>query len=184
MKELWDDIRERWALGGWVDKLVCVWVKVRRGVDGAGGVISLYPVWRAADGLYPHQLSTLLQLPVAVQSKAGLSAGGLPGRMHVAFHPLLHFIYGSPCPVWKPSPEHPGMGLGCSYKKIKASKAWVWWSLTKAGARVCRGRLLYGCLWGLARISWWLAVIDSIWDAFSSTSRLRPVHMLASSKGP
>lgn len=54
-----------------------------------GGLISLYPVWLAAAGLDPHQLSTFLRLPVAVQSKAGLSADGLPGRTSVPLHPLL-----------------------------------------------------------------------------------------------
>lgn len=48
------------------------------------GLISLYPVWRAVAGLDPHQLSTFLRLPVAVQSKAGLSADGLPGRNECA----------------------------------------------------------------------------------------------------
>lgn len=46
------------------------------------------------------------------------------------------------------------------------------------------GGLLLQRLWGLARISWRLVVIDSIWDAFLSASRLWPVHMLASSNGP
>lgn len=69
------------------------------GVGGGGGtehgrvggwwwLISLYPVWRAVAGLDPHQLSTFLRLPVAAQSKAGLSADGLPGRMSVPLHPL------------------------------------------------------------------------------------------------
>lgn len=52
-----------------------------------GGLISLYPVWRAVAVLDPHQLSTFLWLPVAVQSKAGLSADGLPGRMSVPPRP-------------------------------------------------------------------------------------------------
>lgn len=56
---------------------------------GGGGLISLYPVWRAVAMLDPRQLSTFLWLPVAVQSKAGLSADGLPGRMSVPLHPLL-----------------------------------------------------------------------------------------------
>ncbi len=54
-----------------------------------GGLISLYPVWRAVAGLDPHQLSAFLWLPVAVQSKAGLSADGLPGRTRVPLHSLL-----------------------------------------------------------------------------------------------
>lgn len=54
-----------------------------------GGLISLYPVWRSVDGLDPHQLSTFLRLPVAVQSKAGLSAVGLPERTCVPLHPPL-----------------------------------------------------------------------------------------------
>lgn len=44
-----------------------------------GELISLYPVWRDVEGLDPHQLSSFLRLLVAVQSKAGLSADGLPG---------------------------------------------------------------------------------------------------------
>lgn len=52
-----------------------------------GEVISLYPVWRDLDGLYPRQLFTSLQLPVAVPSKTSLSADGLPGRTHVVLHP-------------------------------------------------------------------------------------------------
>lgn len=51
-----------------------------RGVtEHGGGLISLYPVWRAVAKHDPHQLSTFLRLPVPVQSKAGLSADGLPG---------------------------------------------------------------------------------------------------------
>lgn len=61
----------------------------RRGALSTGGLISLYPVWRAVAMLDPHQLSTFLLLPVTVQSKAGLSADGLPGRISVPPHPLL-----------------------------------------------------------------------------------------------
>ena len=52
----------------------------RGSTEHGGRLISLYPVWRAVAGLDPHQLSTFLRLPVAVQSKAGLSADGLPGQ--------------------------------------------------------------------------------------------------------
>ncbi len=76
MKELWDDMGLWLGDGGSTE-------------HGGGGLISLYPVWRAVAGLNPHQLSTFLRLPVAVLSKAGLSADGLPGRTSVPLHPLL-----------------------------------------------------------------------------------------------
>lgn len=78
MKELWDDMGLWGGTGG-----------ARSTGKGGGGLISLYPVWRAVAGQDPHQLSALLRLPVAVQSKAGLSAVGLPGRMSVPLHPPL-----------------------------------------------------------------------------------------------
>lgn len=145
---------------------------------------ALYPIWRAVAGLDPHQLSTFLQLPVAVHSKAGLSADGLPGRTSAPLHPILGWIYSSPCPSWNPSPEHPCIALGCSYKKMKgSSRAWGWVWLDNGIGRGL-GRLLQQCSWGLTRISWRLAVFDSIWDAFLSASHLRQAHMLASSAGP
>ena len=113
----------------------------RRGALSTGGLISLYPVWRAVAMLVPHQLSTFLWLPVAVQSKAVLSADGLPGRMSVPLHPLLLWIYSSPYPGLKPSPEHPCVALGCSYKKMKGSGARAGWGWTRALAGVCGGLL-------------------------------------------
>lgn len=146
MKELWDD------MGLWT--------------GDEGEHWAFYPVWRAVAGLSPHQLSTLLQLPVALWSKAGLSADGLPGRTSVPLYPFLQ-VYSLPNPSWNPSPEHPYIALGCSYKKMKGlggAGQWHW--------QEC---------WG---ISWRLVVIDSIWHAFLSASHLRRAHMLASPVGP
>lgn len=64
---------------------------------------------------------------------------------------------------------------GGSYKKIKKSETLVWWSWIKAWVWVCRG---------LVRISWWLVVINSIWNAFWSAGCWWIVHILASSKEP
>lgn len=87
-------------------------------------------------GLDPHQLSTFLELPVAVLFKAGLSADGLPGRTSVPLRPLLLSIYSSPYPSRKPSPEHPCIALGCTYKKMKGSEAWAGWGWTMASGGV------------------------------------------------
>lgn len=74
-----------------------------------------------------------------------------------------------------------------------STPAWPWGAVIKrwrglelelGGAGLGHWQGYMGCLWGLARISWRLVVIDSIWDAFLSTSLLRPAHMLASSNGP
>lgn len=125
--------------------------------DGGGRLISLYPVWRAVAGLDPHQLSTFLRLPVAAQSKAGLSGDGLPGQTTVPLYPSSLRIDSSPF-----SPKSPHLSaLGCSYKKIKGSGTCAGWSWTRAFAGVCRG-LLEWCLWGLGGISLRLVVIDSI----------------------
>lgn len=93
-----------------------------RGALSMVGLISLYPVWRAADGLDLHQLSTFLQLPVTVQSKAGLSAHGLPGRTSVPLHPpcALNIHLTLPC-LKSPHLSSPAWPLGFSYKKMKGS---------------------------------------------------------------
>lgn len=123
------------------------------------GLISLYPVWRAADGLDLHQLSTFLQLPINVRPKAGLSADGLPGRTSVPLHvPLAQNTQLTlPC-LKRPHLSTACMALGFSYKKMKGSGAWAWRCRTKA---LAEGPLQW-CLWGLARISRRLVVIDSI----------------------
>lgn len=123
----WGDEGEHWAME---------W--------GGGGLISLYPVWRAVAGLDPHQLSTFLRLPVAVQSKAGLSADGLPGQTSVPLHPLLLWIYSSPYPP----PESPHL----------STPAWPW------GAVIKRWRGLELGSGGAGPGHWQ----GSVWDCCSS----------------
>lgn len=98
---------------------------------GRGGALSSLSRLACCGWARPTAAVHFLQLPVAVESKAGLSADGLPGRMSVYPPPALFFspslwTCGSPCGLKRPSPEHPYAALvGGGYKKMKGSRGQV-----------------------------------------------------------
>lgn len=68
----------------------------------AGRLISLYPVWRAAAGLCPHQLSAFLRLPVGAQpAQRWAVCSRITWARAVCFPPGLRRSHRLP----EPSPE-------------------------------------------------------------------------------
>lgn len=172
---------------------------------GRGGALSSLSRLACCGWARPTAAVHFLQLPVAVESKAGLSADGLPGRMSVyptsPSSPRFVFVLffssslwtcGSPCSLKRPSPEHPCAALvGGGYKKMKGSRGRVGsgeaglLALTGCGEVGCGGRdccrRVHGGYSGLAG-GWWLLIQFGM--LFSPLSHLRRAHMQASSTGP